>query len=204
VDINSGEYTAATDPNLRGRIPHLEKHIEAISAEFKAQLEENRTNEIRRGVSLVGPHRDDLLFQLGDPSSSAGQALDVSAYGSRGQQRTAVLALKLAEVALMTAETGDTPILLLDDIMSELDIRRRGYLLSTIGNQQYQALITATDLAGFDPVFLEHSTLLEVNQGEVAALPSANTTPRPLTEDPKPRKPRSPRVKREDPEEQQS
>jgi DNA replication and repair protein RecF len=203
VDLNSGEYTATTDPNLRGRIPHLEKHIEAISAEFKAQLEENRANEIRRGVSLVGPHRDDLLFQLGDPSSSSGQALDVSAYGSRGQQRTAVLALKLAEVSLMTAETGDTPVLLLDDIMSELDVRRRGYLLATIGNQQYQALITATDLAGFDPAFLQHATLLEVNQGEVATAPT-NDQPQATDDGAKPKKPRSPRVKREDPEQHQA
>jgi DNA replication and repair protein RecF len=67
----------------------------------------------------------------------------------------------------MTAETGDTPILLLDDILSELDARRRGYLLNTLGGQQYQALITTTDLAGFDPKFLEDVTLLEVTHGEV-------------------------------------
>ncbi len=67
-----------------------------------------------------------------------------------------------------------------------------------------EGLITATDLAGFDPAFLQHSTLLEVNQGEVTTLPSTTTTPQPATEDPKPRKPRSPRVKREDPEEHQS
>jgi DNA replication and repair protein RecF len=200
-DMAPGAYTAAIDPNLRGRIPHLEKHIEAISTEFKAQLEETRTNEIRRGVSLLGPHRDDLLFQLGEPTTGTGHALELSAYGSRGQQRTAVLALKLAEVDLMTAETGDTPILLLDDIMSELDIRRRGYLLATIGSQQYQALITTTDLAGFDQAFLDRATLLEVARGEVTTLPSANSSPQPLIEDPKSRKPRSPRVKREDPEE---
>jgi DNA replication and repair protein RecF len=167
----SGTYTATMDASLRGRIPHLEKHIELISAEFKSQLEETRANEIRRGMSLLGPHRDDLLFQLGDPSTSLGQALDISAYGSRGQQRTAVLALKLAEVDLMTAETGDTPILLLDDIMSELDIRRRGYLLATISSQQYQALITTTDLSGFDQAFLDRASLLEVTQGEVSPLP---------------------------------
>ena len=118
-----------------------------------------RPQEVRRGVSLLGPHRDDLLFQLGE--------LPMSAYGSRGQQRTAVLALKLAEVDLMTAETGDTPILLLDDILSELDVRRRGYLLNTIAGHEYQALITTTDFAGFDPGFLEKSALLEVRNGEV-------------------------------------
>jgi DNA replication and repair protein RecF len=154
------EYTAAVDTSaIRGRIPHLEKHLEVIANEFKSQLVELRTQEVRRGMSVLGPHRDDLLFRLGD--------LALSAYGSRGQQRTAVLALKLAEVDLMTAETGDTPILLLDDIMSELDVRRRGYLLHTIGSQEYQALITTADLSGFDSGFLERAAILAVRQGEV-------------------------------------
>jgi DNA replication and repair protein RecF len=69
----------------------------------------------------------------------------------------------------MTAETGDTPILLLDDILSELDANRRGYLLNAVSSQQYQSLITTTDLAGFDPKFLERATLLEVRHGEVLA-----------------------------------
>src|SRR5207245_2695479 len=120
-------------------------------------------------ASMLGPHRDDLLFRLGE--------LSLGAYGSRGQQRTAVLALKLAEVELMTTEVGDTPILLLDDIMSELDTRRRGYLLTTISGQDYQALITTADLSGFDPAFLEHATLLEVRHGEVLGPASPIATP---------------------------
>src|SRR3954451_13954802 len=164
ADLNEEEYTAAADTlALRGRIPHVDAHTRRISEEFKRQLEEMRTQEVRRGVSVLGPHRDDLLFQLGE--------LPLSAYGSRGQQRTAVLALKLAEVDLMTAETGDTPVLLLDDIMSELDARRRGYLLNTLAGQDYQALITSADLAGFDAAFLEKSTLLEVTHGEIAEAP---------------------------------
>lgn len=163
------EYTASTDSAmLRGRIPHLEKHLDMIANEFKSQLVELRAQEIRRGVSVLGPHRDDLLFQLGDPQGAAGHALALGAYGSRGQQRSGVLAVKLAEVDLMTVETGDTPILLLDDIMSELDVSRRGYLLNTIGSRQYQALITATDLSGFDAGFIEKATLLDVRQGEVS------------------------------------
>ena len=158
--LDADDYTAAPDASaLRGRIPHVEKHTQRIAEEFKRQLEEARPLEVRRGMSVLGPHRDDLLFQLGD--------LSLSAYGSRGQQRTAVLSLKLAEVDLMTAETGDTPILLLDDILSELDTRRRGYLLNTISGQEYQALITAADMTGFDPAFLEKATLLEVRHGEV-------------------------------------
>lgn len=172
--LDSDEYTATVDASaLRGRIPHLDMHVERIAQEFKRQLEEIRAHEVRRAVSLLGPHRDDLLFQLGDPSTGAGHILPLGAYGSRGQQRTAVLSLKLAEVDLMTTETGDTPILLLDDILSELDARRRGYLLNTISGQQYQALITTTDLAGFDPRFLEGVALLEVRHGEVEAVGSA-------------------------------
>jgi DNA replication and repair protein RecF len=164
----TNDYTATTDGNLlRGRIPHLDKHLEAIANEFKSQLAEMRALEIKRGVSVLGPHRDDLLFQLGDAQGAAGQALALGAYGSRGQQRTAVLAVKLAEVDLMTVETGDTPILLLDDIMSELDVSRRGYLLQTLGSRQYQALITATDLSGFDPAFIEKALVLDVRQGEI-------------------------------------
>lgn len=168
ISLDKDEYTASVDAStLRGRIPHLDMHTQRIAEEFKQQLSDMRANEVRRGVSLLGPHRDDILFQLGDPSTGSGQILPLSAYGSRGQQRTAVLALKLAEVDLMTAETGDTPILLLDDILSELDARRRGYLLTTISGQQYQALITTTDLAGFDPKFLQNVQLLEVRHGEV-------------------------------------
>ncbi|HEX8220899.1 MAG TPA: DNA replication/repair protein RecF [Chloroflexia bacterium] len=173
-DLGNDETTAALDPAARGRIPHLDRHIERISEEFKRQLDEARPNEVRRGMSVLGPHRDDIVFQLGDPTSSPGQALPLNAYGSRGQQRTAVLALKLAEVDLMTAETGDTPILLLDDILSELDANRRGYLLNAVSSQQYQSLITTTDLAGFDPKFLERATLLEVRQGEVLAMEAAS------------------------------
>ncbi|HEY0071053.1 MAG TPA: DNA replication/repair protein RecF [Chloroflexia bacterium] len=189
-DLGNDETTAALDPAARGRIPHLERHIERISGEFKRQLDEARPNELRRGMSVLGPHRDDIVFQLGDPSASSGQvpsassgqapsissgqALPLNAYGSRGQQRTAVLALKLAEVDLMTAETGDTPILLLDDILSELDAHRRGYLLTAVSTQQYQSLITTTDLAGFDPKFLERATLLEVRQGEVLVAGAAS------------------------------
>ncbi|HET9495816.1 MAG TPA: DNA replication/repair protein RecF [Chloroflexia bacterium] len=176
IGLGKDEFTASVDASaMRGRIPHLDRHLDTIANEFKSQLEELRGQEIRRGVSVLGPHRDDLLFRLGD--------LELGAYGSRGQQRTAVLAVKLAEVDLMTDETGDTPILLLDDIMSELDLRRRGFLLSTIKSQQYQALITTTDLTGFDPAFLERASVLEVKQGEiVAAAAPAASAPEPAAE----------------------
>ena len=152
---------------LRARIPHVEQRVTQIATELLSQLVAARAHEVRRGVSLIGPHRDDLRLRLG------GQSL--AAYGSRGQQRTAVLALKLAEVALMRAETGETPILLLDDILSELDSRRRQFLVHTLTrpltglDRPPQVLITTTDWNNFDPGFLAHVARHEIAQGTVAA-----------------------------------
>jgi DNA replication and repair protein RecF len=153
---------------IHARIPHVEALVTRISEEFLAQLEKLRVDEVRRGVSLLGPHRDDLRLSL------AGLALGT--FGSRGQQRTAVLALKLAEVALMRVETGDSPILLLDDILSELDARRRGFLLHTLTEplarteRPPQVLITTTDWTPFDPTFLEEVARFEVDEGDLRAL----------------------------------
>ncbi|NIN63521.1 MAG: DNA replication and repair protein RecF, partial [Anaerolineae bacterium] len=88
-----------------------------VAEAFRAQLREIRRREILQGMSLIGPHRDDLRFSVG--------GIDLTIYGSRGQQRTAALALKLAEVKLIGQEVGEQPILLLDDVMSELDDARR-------------------------------------------------------------------------------
>ncbi len=98
---------------------------ESIAARnFQQALHERRTEEHRRAVSVVGPHRDDVTILHG--------GVEIAAYGSRGQQRLAVLALKLAEVAVMTEETGDPPIALLDDILSELDPIHRAFVIETI------------------------------------------------------------------------
>ena len=115
-------------------------HDEATAARnFTAALAERRTEEHRRAVTVVGPHRDDITILYGD--------VELAAYGSRGQQRLAVLALKLAEVAVMTEETGDPPISLLDDMLSELDNTHRTYVLEAIaaGSGDRQVLITGTD-----------------------------------------------------------
>ena len=96
-----------------------------------------RQEERRRQVTLVGPHRDDVGFWI------AGR--DARLYASQGQQRTAVLALKLAELEFMTEEIGEPPLLLLDDVASELDPNRRHYLLSAV-REGVQSFITCTDL----------------------------------------------------------
>jgi len=114
--------------------------------------------EVALGMSLVGPHRDDLKFYL--------NGADTNLYGSRGQQRTVALSLKLAEAEFMRAETGEWPVLLLDDILSELDAERRRHVLGGLLEAD-QLLITATDLADFPPEFLGRAARFRVEAGQL-------------------------------------
>jgi len=108
-----------------------------ISREFEAQLETGRENELRRGVSLFGPHRDDFGFDV--------DQVDLSTFGSRGQQRLAVVAMKLAETQLMTEIGGEAPVLLLDDVLSELDAGHRTTVTSVAAEVGAQLIVTSTD-----------------------------------------------------------
>ncbi|MBR1396392.1 MAG: DNA replication/repair protein RecF [Selenomonadaceae bacterium] len=105
------------------------------------KLIEHQDIDIARGSSSFGPHLDDIKFLIND--------YDIRSFGSQGQQRTAILALKLSELEFLKVETGDYPILLLDDVMSELDVDRRSRLLDFLNGQQIQTFITATDAAYF-------------------------------------------------------
>jgi DNA replication and repair protein RecF len=93
--------------------------------------------------------------------------VDLGTYGSRGQQRTAVLALKLAELAWMRERTGETPVFLLDEVLAELDTTRRRYLLGQVESVE-QAVLTATDMGMFNAGFRERATLWQVQGGIVA------------------------------------
>lgn len=126
---------------------------------YNEKLVESLRLDIIRGVTRFGPHRDDLAFFVNDA--------DLRAFGSQGQQRTGVLALKLAELAFFKEETGEYPILLLDDVMSELDRDRREKLLSFIRGEKLQALITATDEAYFPSGVFEN--FFYVSHGTVTA-----------------------------------
>jgi DNA replication and repair protein RecF len=117
---------------------------ESLTSAFRAELSTLRRREIHAGVNLLGPHRDDVAF--------LSQQMDLAVYGSRGQQRSAALAVKLAELAFLQAETNERPILLLDDVLSELDEDRRSYLLAIVRDME-QVLLTTTDHA-FLPVDL--------------------------------------------------
>lgn len=133
-----------------------------VARDFGGQLEAQRRHEYRRGVSLVGPHRDDLGFALG--------GIDLGTYGSRGQQRLAILALKLAEIDLIRDESGETPILLLDDAASELDPAHRRFVTETVERDQIQTFLTATDLGNYPAGLLPDLARVEVRGGTLSAV----------------------------------
>jgi len=125
---------------------------------FVSALKEKRTEEINRGVTVLGPHRDELRFLAG--------GIDLGDYGSRGQIRTALLALKLAEIEWMKAKTGQCPVLLLDEVLAELDIQHRADLLVYLEDIE-QALLTTTDLKLFTPEFVDKANVWQVDSGKV-------------------------------------
>src|SRR5260370_28249306 len=125
---------------------------------YRAQLVDARRKEIRQGVCLLGPHRDDLEFLV--------NGVNMLTYGSRGQQRTVALSTKLAELAYMRASTGDEPVLLLDDVFSELDHLRREYLLHEV-LQPEQVLLTPTDFITFQEEICAKAHQYRVAGGEV-------------------------------------
>jgi DNA replication and repair protein RecF len=132
---------------------------------FQQALMARREGEIARGATLTGPHRDEMRFIAGNPGQGTHE-VDLGTYGSRGQQRTAVLSLKLAELEWMQDQTRQSPVLLLDEVLAELDATRRHYLLSQV-NTVEQALLTATDLEMFSTDFRERAALWEVQAGIV-------------------------------------
>ena len=125
---------------------------------YREQLYEVRRKEIQQGVCLLGPHRDDMEFLV--------DGVNMLTYGSRGQQRTVALSTKLAELAYMRASTGDEPVLLLDDVFSELDHLRREYLLHEV-LQHEQVLLTATDFMSFPEEILTRAHRHQVIKGEI-------------------------------------
>ena len=137
--------------------------VEDVQAQFWQELQEKVAAERTRGTSLVGPHRDDVQLQInGNPARE---------YGSQGQQRTLVLSLKLAELELIETVVGDTPLLLLDDVLAELDLQRQDRLLDTISDR-IQAIVTTTHLGTFDARWLDSAQIMSVEQGHLQLEPS--------------------------------
>ena len=155
--LSDGDFELLGD-GLLTEVPATPLEVAAVSAAYLRKLAGRRAREIAAGTTLYGPHRDDLRFLANDR--------DLRTYGSRGQQRSAALSLKLAEVLAMTAATGAAPLLLLDDVMSELDAERRSTLLAVIEDVP-QAIVTTTDWEDFAPDFRRRSQLFHVQSGKV-------------------------------------
>ncbi len=134
--------------------------LDEIQQAFRVRLRELRGEEIGRGVTTIGPHRDELRFLAND--------IDLGHYGSRGQVRTTLLSLKLAEVNWMKDRTGEWPVILLDEVMAELDVQRRADLLNYVGESE-QVLFSTTDLNVFTPEFVEKAEVWQVEGGRVAS-----------------------------------
>lgn len=129
---------------------------ESVAGALRAALSERRTEERVRRTTLVGPHRDDVGFSV--------SGRDARAFASQGQQRTAVLAWKLAQVAVVREVAGKTPVLLLDDVMSELDEARRE-ALTVLVQTDVQAFITTANLGYFSEALLGSALVVEVGPG---------------------------------------
>ncbi len=149
-------YQKGLNLDLPTRSP--EATLEQAKISFLKQLAAKRAEEIIRGTTLVGPHRDELRFIADE--------IDLGTFGSRGQQRTAILALKLAEVQWMRSKIDDWPILLLDEVMAELDAGRRNYLLKQI-NGAHQSILTSTELEMFTTEFRSRAKMLRVVRGRI-------------------------------------
>ena len=134
---------------------------EKLINQFHEQLQKARGQEIAAGVTLAGPHRDEMRFLV--------NGVDIGIYGSRGQQRIAALAIKLAQAEYSKSQTGEYPIILLDDVLSELDSEHRQKLLELVSTLP-QIFITTTDIRTMEPSFLLRAMQFKVFQGSIKQL----------------------------------
>ncbi|MEM1502470.1 DNA replication/repair protein RecF [Domibacillus sp. 8LH] len=138
-----------------------EQSDEQIRSALLDLFQRSRTREVDRGVTLTGPHRDDLLFYV--------NGKNIQTFGSQGQQRTTALAVKLAEIELIQSEIGEYPILLLDDVLSELDDYRQSHLLNTI-HGKVQTFVTTTNTDGIEHDTLNAASAYSVTAGAVTKI----------------------------------
>jgi len=138
----------------------LEIRYEGPPQDLAQAVHNSLAEDLRRGSTTVGPHHDDIRVLL--------EGQEARAYGSQGQQRTAVVSLKLAEAALMARRTGERPVLLLDDVLSELDGERRGALLRQVASAG-QVIITSVEAGPFPPELIANSMVWTVTEGSIEA-----------------------------------
>lgn len=133
------------------------KNLDDIKKSFLEGLEKNRSKDIEKRLTSIGPHRDDFLILIND--------IDAKSYGSQGQQRTAVLSIKFASLRIIKDITGEYPVLLLDDVLSELDFNRKRYVLTSIG--QIQTVITCTGIEDLTEYLDEKARVFKVQDGVI-------------------------------------
>lgn len=155
-----GELVTEVNEKLTGNKEHIRLFYEPdiTTDEFERKIKESREKDLKTCSTNVGPHRDDLCFLNAD--------IDIRKYGSQGQQRTCALSLKLAEIELVKQTIGDSPILLLDDVLSELDRNRQNYLLDSI--HDIQAIITCTGIEEFIDSRLTLDKIFRISQGRIS------------------------------------
>ncbi|MEH1781760.1 MAG: DNA replication/repair protein RecF [Nostoc sp.] len=139
-------------------IPLEDNQPEEVQQAFLAKIQQRAIAEMHQGTTLVGPHRDEIELTINQTPARQ--------YGSQGQQRTLVLALKLAELQLIEEVVKEPPLLLLDDVLAELDLSRQNQLLDAI-QDRFQTLITTTHLGSFDSQWLKSSQILFVKAGQI-------------------------------------
>ncbi|PKO04656.1 MAG: DNA replication/repair protein RecF [Chloroflexi bacterium HGW-Chloroflexi-3] len=149
---------ALLEENDPSNIFETKHNTEQLKKYFLETLKKRQREEIMRGVTTIGPHRDELRFLVNH--------IDLGNYGSRGQIRTSMLALKLGELEFMKNRTGEKPVLLLDETLAELDHKRREQLLQAISEGD-QTILTTTDQKLFSPEFTNQSTIWQIQQGVI-------------------------------------
>ncbi|WP_291650852.1 DNA replication/repair protein RecF [Clostridium sp.] len=150
-DISSGKE------NVEFKYISTIKDLEDIENNFYELLRKNRKKDIEKGTTSIGPHRDDFIVLIND--------VDTKSFGSQGQQRSAVLTIKFSSLKIIKEMTSEYPVLLLDDVLSELDFNRKRYILSTIG--EIQTIITCTGIEDLTNYLDNSSRVFKVKEGEI-------------------------------------
>lgn len=157
---NISGSTEVLQINYVPNVPLLQNQPDEVQQAFLGKLQQRAVAEMYRGTTLVGPHRDEIELTINQTPARQ--------YGSQGQQRTLVLAIKLAELQLIEEVIKEPPLLLLDDVLAELDPSRQNQLLDTI-QDRFQTLITTTHLSSFDSQWLNSSQILFVDRGKISS-----------------------------------
>src|SRR3989338_825045 len=161
------DFLKEIEPVARKFLGNISSHTEDLQIEyksslgqesFKAALKKSMEEEIARGQSVIGPHRDDLIFSINKKETKS--------FASQGQQRSNVLAIKLAEVKIIEKQKKEVPVLLLDDVLAELDEPRQDFLLHNMP-ENIQTFLTTTHISDIQKEFLKGGEVLKVENGKV-------------------------------------